>query len=276
MQLSEQAGGSPEKLNDPDWVAQTFDGMTLPDLRESLRNEMAQVYRDESERQKPVLCAAELAKRLCQNIPEKIVAEYRVRLEQQFSDQLAQEGATLSLFLAQTGMLRREFDAMIDRQAHELAEQEAALHAYANAKKIVVGTSELPRLLNINPDQLKEVVSQAKAQGDYDLLIEGALLNKTVQTVIAEANCSYHFETEEEAQARLSRMSPVGGDASSVSPAAHAAPAHDEEAPLTSGLDSDEDAALAEAAAKAVEAQVDEGDDGEGDDEPRPRPRHAK
>ncbi len=244
-QIATQAGGTPESLNDAEWVASKFNGATLKDLHDSLKNEMSQFNRDGAEQQKPVLCASELAKRLCQNVPEKFVEEYRERLEKQFSDELAQSGATLSLFLAQTGMLRTEFDSMMLRQAHDLAEQEAALHAYASAKKIKVDSSELPRLLNVSPEQIDEVLKQAKEEGIYDQLIDSALLNKTVQSVIAEANCSYHFETEAEADARL---------------AGREAPKHAGAAPA----DDSEDA-----------TEGDEPTDEASDDE-EPQPRHAK
>ena len=244
-QIATQAGGTPESLNDAEWVASKFNGVTLKDLHDSLKNEMSQFNRDGAEQQKPVLCASELAKRLCQNVPEKFVEEYRERLEKQFSDELAQSGATLSLFLAQTGMLRTEFDSMMLRQAHDLAEQEAALHAYASAKKIKVDSSELPRLLNVSPEQIDEVLKQAKEEGIYDQLIDSALLNKTVQSVIAEANCSYHFETEAEADARL---------------AGREAPKHAGAAPA----DDSEDA-----------TEGDEPTDEASDDE-EPQPRHAK
>jgi hypothetical protein len=94
---------------------------------------------------------------------------------------------------------------MFDRQAQQMCEGDAALSAYAHEKKLKADEQEYARLLGMEPDQMKQVIEQARAAGQSDALHEAALQAKAAQIVVAECSCSYRHETPEQAKARVSQ-----------------------------------------------------------------------
>lgn len=215
-----QAGGTAQSLSDPAWIGAHFDGVDNVDqLRGAIRSEVDAVNRQVAEESKPTLCAEALAERLNQAVPERDIEQVRDGLEQAFVIRLSQEGLTLDQFLAQTGGRRSDMDGMFSEQARELAEQQAAIDAYASKLKIQATEDEIPGLLGLNEEQFSQIASQARAQGGYERLREAATRNKAISRVVSECHCTYHHETADEAKARMSELQRLEDEARRASEA---------------------------------------------------------
>lgn len=202
-----QAGGTAQSLADPSWIRAHFDGVdNVEQLRAAIRSEVDAVNRQVAEESKPARCAEELARRLNQAVPPKDVEDVRAGLEQAFEIRLSQQGVTLDQFLAQTGGRRSDVDDMFAEQARELAEQQAAIDAYATKLKIQATDDELPRLLGLGGDQWNQIAAEARAAGRYGDLRDAATRNKAIEQVVSTCHCTYHHETPAEANARVSEL----------------------------------------------------------------------
>lgn len=202
-----QAGGTAENLADPTWISAHFDGIAdAAQLRDAVRAEIASANEQMAEASKPTLCAEELAKRLNQSVPADELARVRSGLEQAFAARLAQQGLTPEQFLAQTGGRQGTMDSTFDEQASELAEQQAAIDAYASKNHIKATREEMPGLLGVDPTQFEALASQAKTTGELDALQDTATRNKALDQVVSECTCTYHHETPEEAAARAAEL----------------------------------------------------------------------
>lgn len=215
-----QAGGSAQSLADPSWVRAHFDGIEdVGQLRSAIRSEVDAVNRQVAEESKPTRCAEELATRLNQSVPQHDVEEVRDGLEQAFVIRLSQGGLTLDQFLAQTGGRRSDVDEMFSEQAQQLAEQQAAIDAFATKRKIQATDEEMPRLLGLDDAQWAQVRERAKSSGSYDQLREAATRNKAIDQVVSECHCTYEHETPDEAKARISELERIEREARRTSEA---------------------------------------------------------
>lgn len=209
-----EQGAKPEDLT-PEWIREHFKGAeSLDDLREAIRRQLTDLNSRLVEEEKPNRCAAELAKRLRQSVPASEVADTRRALEAQLEQQIAQEGASLDMFLAQTGMSRSSLDALLDQEAVEAAEQTAAMDAYVEEKGLKISDSEIPAFLGLDPSEGQELLDEAAAHGQMDELRHVALRTKAMRVIAAESSCEYHHETPDEAKARVDqyRAMGMGGD----------------------------------------------------------------
>jgi FKBP-type peptidyl-prolyl cis-trans isomerase (trigger factor) len=203
--MAQRAGIEPDALDDA-WVKANVEGVdTVAQLRDALRSQLADMNSHYVEQSKPSLCAAELAKRLAQAVPEAEVAHTRDMLEKSLEMDLSQQGATLDDMLATTGMDRTALAAMLDREAHDTAEQQAALGAYAEEKKLTVDDEELPGLLGMSPADAAKLIHDAKDHGQMEALREAALREKASRVAVAECACAYDHETPEEAAKRIAQ-----------------------------------------------------------------------
>lgn len=199
-------GATRDNLSDSAWLAENFQGITDADtLRQVIRSQVSDMNARFAEQQKVDGAVSALTERLQQAIPPAHLARYRRGVQVSFEQQLASEGMTVDQFLTRSGASRAELEQMFDHQAKVAAEQEAALDAYAREKKLTVSEEEFGHLLGIPASEMDNVVSQAKAAGQYDDLKNAALHAKAAQSVVAEANCTYHHETEAEAHVRVQR-----------------------------------------------------------------------
>lgn len=215
-----QAGGTAQSLADPGWIRAHFDGVDNVDqLRAAIRSEVDAVNRQVAEESKPSRCAEELAKRLNQSVPQQDVDDVRNGLEQAFEIRLSQQGVTLDQFLAQTGGRRSDVSDMFAEQARELAEQQAAIDAYAAKLKIQATDDELPRLLGLGGDQWNQIAAEARSAGRYDDLRDAATRNKAIEQVVSACHCTYHHETPAEAGARVSELQRLEREAQRASEA---------------------------------------------------------
>ncbi|MBP3894005.1 MAG: hypothetical protein J6D34_08200 [Atopobiaceae bacterium] len=199
-------GGTLDDLDNPDWVAEHFDGMTSKEqVVDEMRKQMAGMAAQIAENQKVVKCVEELSKRLAQSVPPQHLEQAKQAVKMRFAQQLENDGLTPEQFLMRSGTTPTQLEAMFDRQARQMAEGDAALSAYAHERKLKVDEQEYSRLLGIPAAELQNVISQACAAGQYDGLHEAALQAKAGQIVVAECNCTYNHETEEQAHARIAK-----------------------------------------------------------------------
>ena len=201
-----QVGATREDLNDPAFLAEHFEDVKSADeLYAAARDELEQVNAQYAESQKVGLAVAELTKRLQQAIPTMLLARYLQGVRMNFEQQLAAEGMTVEQFMARSGASRTDIEEMVGAQARQVAEQEAALDAYAREKKLTVDEDEFSHLLGIPAAGIDEVIKQARAAGQYEQLKDAALHAKAAQSVVAECSCTYRHETEEQAKERVAR-----------------------------------------------------------------------
>ena len=194
MTLKEM-GGSLANLSDPAWVSKNFEGLsTESQVRAALRHELEMMNMQMAEQQKLGRCVEALAARLAQSIPPQHLERAREEVRMRFTQQLQSDGLTPGQFMQRTHTTAAQLDAMFDRQAQQMCEGDAALAAYAHEKK-----------LKVDDEEMKKVIEQARAAGQYDDLREAALAGKAAQIVVAECSCSYRHETPEQAKARVSQ-----------------------------------------------------------------------
>lgn len=199
-------GGTEEDLDDPAWIAEHFEGLSTADeVRQQVRLQVMAMNAQFAEQQKLGKCVEVLTSRLCQSIPPQHIDEAKQAIRMRFTQQLQAEGLTPDQFLTRTGTSPAQLEAMFDRQAHQMAEADAALSAYAHEKKLKVDEQEFGRLLNIPAGEVEGVIRDARAAGQYDELREAALRSKAAQIVVAECSCSYNHETPEQARARIAQ-----------------------------------------------------------------------
>lgn len=199
-------GGTMANLDDPSWVAEHFDGMTSKQqVMDAMRQQMTAMAAQVAEQQKLGKCVEVLASRLGQSIPPQHIDEAREALRMRFTQQLQAEGLTPDQFLKRSGTTSAQLEAMFNRQAHQMAEGDAALSAYAHEKKLKVSEEEYGRLLGIPAEELQTVMDQARAAGQMDELREAALRSKAAQIVVAECSCTYNHESPEQARIRMAQ-----------------------------------------------------------------------
>ena len=200
-------GGTMADLDNPDWVAEHFDGLTTrKQVEAAMRQQVDSMNAQMAEEQKVGKCVEALSARLGQSIPPQHLEQARQAVQMRFIQQLQAEGITPDQFLARSGATVAQMDAMFDQQARTLCEGDAALSAYAHEKKLKVDEHEYGRLLGLSPDDLKTVMEQARATGQMDELREAALRSKAAQIVVAECSCTYNHETPEQARRRIAQF----------------------------------------------------------------------
>ena len=200
-------GGTMADLDNPDWVAEHFDGLTTrQQVVAAMRQQVDGMNAQMAEEQKVGKCVEALSARLGQSIPPQHLEQARQAVQMRFTQQLQAEGITPDQFLARSGATMAQLDAMFDQQAHQMCEGDAALSAYAHEKKLKVDEHEYGRLLGLSPDDLKTVMEQARAAGQLDELREAALRSKAAQIVVAECSCTYNHETPEQARRRIAQF----------------------------------------------------------------------
>ena len=199
-------GATQENLNDPEWLAQHFDGLTSKQqVVDAMRRQMSDMAAQIAENQKLSKCVEELSKRLGQSVPPQHIEQAKQAIKARFAQQLEADGLTPEQFMARSGSTPAQLEAMFDRQALQVSEGDAALSAFAHEKKLKVDEQEYSRLLGIPAAELEDVIGQARAAGQSDDLREAALRAKAAQIVVAECNCTYNHETEQQAHARIAQ-----------------------------------------------------------------------
>lgn len=199
-----------EVLKDPAWLKAHFGTDDLKDIREAVRTEVVDATYESLGRQRQTLCAQALADRLNQSVPDRELAEVRRQLEASFRAQIQASGMKVDDFLAQMGTSQVGLESSLDQQAHEIAEQDAALGAFAQARKLTVEEGDYPRLLRMPASQCRALVDQAKAIGQEEQIRDSALHNRALEIVVAESVAHYHYETPEEARDRVAQMKEMG------------------------------------------------------------------
>ena len=208
--LLRSAGAGREVLSDANWLKQHFGTDDLDDIREAVRVQVVDGSYESVERQRQTLCAEALAERLGQSVPPAQLAEVRRSIESSLRAQIQASGMRLDDFLAQMGTTQVGLDSTLDEQAHSVAEQDAALGAFAQARKLTVEEGDYPRLLHMPASQCQALVEQAKAIGQEEQIRDSALHNHALEVVVAECVTHYHYETPEEARERAAQMRAMG------------------------------------------------------------------
>ena len=202
-----QMGATTADLSDESWLKEHFeDVQTVDELYAAARAQISEMNAQVAEQQKVGMAVAELTKRLQQAVPTMLLARYRQSVMMNFQQQLAAEGLTIEQFMAHSGATQSDINKMFDDQAVRIAEQEAALDAYAREKKLSVGEEEIPQLLGIPAPEAESFIRQAKSAGQYDQLKDAALHTKAAQVLVAECSCTYNHETEEPGKARFEQI----------------------------------------------------------------------
>lgn len=205
--IARQAGVPVEKLSDDAWVRENIPGVSgADDLRSRVRAEIQQANAEAAEDEKTRRCLEALAERLGQSVPPEQVRQLQQALVGQLEAGLAARGRTLEWYAAQMGGSRAMLEDAFAQEAQEMAEQEAALDAYAREKKLSVDDSEYPELLGLDAKSAQKLMDQAKAQGHAAELRDGALRVKAQRAVVGEASCTYVQETPAEAAQRLEQL----------------------------------------------------------------------
>ena len=185
------------------WVAENFPELgTVDALRDALRHQLEQMNSQMAEESKATRCAEQLAKRLCQSVPEAELARARAMIEQSMAADLAAEGMTVSDFMVRSGLPRMSLDTMLDTQAKAMCEQDAAVDAFAQERKLKVEDGELARFLGVPLAQAQQVLDEARAAGQVEYLRQAAVRIKAMRIIVAEASCTYVQESLEDAEKR--------------------------------------------------------------------------
>lgn len=178
-----QAGGGPERMHDDAWIREKFDGIHgIAELKTAVRKEL-QLYSEQMmEQQKMTACASALAQRLMQRVPLDHIARTREAVEAAFYQSLEQSGVNEAMFLAQSGMSHSDLQFVFDQQAKETAEQDAAISAWADNRKLQVTDDEVYQILGI--PNLSDV-------DDIEEARQAARKLKALSVVVAECSCTY-------------------------------------------------------------------------------------
>lgn len=202
-----QMGATTEDLANESWIQEHFEDVkTADELYAAARAQISEMNAQVAAQQKVGQAVAELTKRLQQAIPTMLLARYRQSVMMNFQQQLAAEGLTIEQFMAHSGATQSDINRMLDEQAVRIAEQEAALDAYAREKKLSVDEEEFGTLLGIPSPEVENVIKQAKGAGQYEQLKDAALHAKAARVLVAECDCTYHHESEAQGKARFEQI----------------------------------------------------------------------
>ena len=203
-----QMGGGPAELANDAWIRQNFEGLhNATELREYIRQELQAMNGQAAEQQKAQKCAEALAKRLVQAVPQAEVAQAERMMAESFALELQEQGISQAQFLAQSGLRASDLELMFAEQAKDAAEQQAAIDAWIEHRKLQVSDDELPFFVGMPQDHdPKALVSELRMSGQLEAARQLALRNKAIGIVVAEASCTYRHETPAEAQARNAQL----------------------------------------------------------------------
>ena len=205
--MTQEAGGTPEEAKNDAWVRENFEGATgASDLRDFVANQIVAMSTEIAEEEKATQCASALAQRLEQSVPQASIEQYRQMIRQTFYAQLAQDNMTIENVAAAAGVRPSDFDVMFDEQAVAAAENEAALDAWAEHRKLTVSDEEIPRFLRLDPVEADDFLRDASAHGALETVRQAALRSKALEIVTAECSCTYIHETPQEAAQRSREM----------------------------------------------------------------------
>lgn len=197
----ESAGGDANSLRRPQWLRSRFGCTTLGMLRSKVKNELEEARNEALNAHAGEQAARELARRLQQHVPASVVDEECDRLITNFTNDAGAGMQTLDDIVHSTGVTKQQLRALFREKAQEIAEQDAALLAYATAKHIRVSYADIAAYLGINLEVWKRMAVQAHERGSYEKVAKAALLSKTQAMVISSAARTVHRQTKEEAEA---------------------------------------------------------------------------
>lgn len=204
--LIAQEDADPQDLQNPAWLKERFDVSNLDELHHLIYSQMQAMNTDMAEQQKAARCAAALAERLMQSVPAESVSRYILMISETFQHELAQTGNTIERFCIETGVTRADLDQMFYQEASAAAQNEAALDAWAENRKLTVADEELPRLLGLTPQDASTFINEARSHGQLEDIRRAALRTKALEIICAESNCTYVHETPEEAAQRVREL----------------------------------------------------------------------
>lgn len=207
----ESAGGDANSLRRPQWLRSRFGCTTLGMLRSKVKNELEEARNEALNAHAGEQAARELARRLQQHVPASVVDEECDRLITNFTNDAGAGMQTLDDIVHSTGVTKQQLRALFREKAQEIAEQDAALLAYATAKHIRVSDADIAAYLGINLEVWERMAVQARERGSYEKVAKAALLSKTQAMVISSAARTVHRQTKEEAEA-MERGRRDGGD----------------------------------------------------------------
>ncbi len=203
-----QMGGGPAELNNEAWIRENFEGLhNAAELRELVRQELTAMNAQAAEQQKTQKCAQALASRLMQSVLNTSVIQMQQAVAESFAYSMQEQGITEAQFLARSGMRKSDLQAMLAAQAKDAAEQEAAISAWLDHRKLQMSDDELPEYLGLpSMDDPRKMMQSLRSSGQLEAAREFALRNKALEIIVAEASCTYRHETPAEAQARTAKV----------------------------------------------------------------------
>ena len=201
--MVERIGGTLRDLDDPQWLQAHFRGAhDLDQLRSVVRSQVSAANNLAIKDELISQSLAALARRLVQRVPDEAVEATRKQIRDQAEEQLKRQGHSLDEHAGSDTPLAD----LMEAEALAAAEQEAALEAFVNKRRIEVGDDELPGLLGSDEESAKNVVESARKAGKLDELRAYAVKNKACQQVVSEARITWHHETDHEAAERAAQM----------------------------------------------------------------------
>ena len=204
--LARENGAEPAEVDDA-WVAEHIDGAdSVESMRSLVRSQLGEMNSYMAEREKAERCAAKLAERLGQSVPDDEVARVAAAMMSSIQQDLADSGMDISALAAQGGPSISQLEAMVAADAKGVAERDAALSAFASERKLAVDETEYPALLGLPPKGAAELIEDARKAGQSESLRQAALNAKAMRIVVDECRCSYMHETPEQAQVRIAKM----------------------------------------------------------------------
>lgn len=188
----QKMGGGPESLKDEAWIRKTFPGvMNAEQLRYLLRQQINDASAKWTEQQKSTECAKALVKRLIEKVPPSSVWAARQSIVQSFEFGLKKEEMTKEEYLAQSGMTSDELQKMFDEQAQQAAEQEAAIDAWADYRKVSMSNEEIPRYLPLPHADKGLALREIMIAGRLEEARMSARRMKAIAMVVDECVCVY-------------------------------------------------------------------------------------
>ena len=202
--LREYTGYSSMRLPSDAWIRENLEGEeSLDDLFASIREQLEASNEEDAARLKPTICLEALAQRLEQEVPEEEVEREQADLRREFEEHVKSNGFEPAQALLDMGLSAATSDAMFAEQARREAAKGAALDAYADHFGITADTTELPAILELSPTSARDLIAQARANGETVDLLFQARRHKTAQIVLSTCRFTYDQETPEAAHRRI-------------------------------------------------------------------------
>ncbi len=171
-----------------EWAKEVIGFEDMADLRKNVKETIEAQKEGLAGRMKESECLYALQERVQGEAPAGLCEEEERNLLQNFFTQLQQQGATLDMYLAQSGMTAEQFTEDIKKQAADVATQDLAIDAWARHANIEVTDEDIKaEFEQFAGEKAAELEAEWRTNGQIHLLRRSIARTRAVAQIMETA-----------------------------------------------------------------------------------------